>query len=219
MCIKAVDMSRMYFLLTAPVLLILILVMVLIRAQPYDDYDLRTVLLPTNCTMPCFMGIRPGVTTMEEAVQLLRASGWVAQVQDDPSTVGFNAITWTWNERRPAFIRADSQGLLLSHTDANMINIVDRIRVETTVPFGYAALLAQGEVAPITSGPNGSSKQAYLQITDYSRSMVISSIVPCPVTQRKFLDAPARIEFDRQGMLGSGADYIPTDFYCWRHLK
>ena len=46
---------------------------VVVRAQPFDDGGLRDQLLSPTCTVPCFLGIRPGVTTREEAILLLRA--------------------------------------------------------------------------------------------------------------------------------------------------
>lgn len=52
--------------------LLFTLCIALIRVQPYDDSELRAFLTPPEgCPAPCFMGIRPGVTTMEEAVAIL----------------------------------------------------------------------------------------------------------------------------------------------------
>jgi hypothetical protein len=55
---------------------------------------LRAFLLPTNdCTAPCFLGIRPGVTTQDEAVTLLRASSWAQDIE-----VHRDSIEWRWND-------------------------------------------------------------------------------------------------------------------------
>jgi hypothetical protein len=51
--------------------------LLLIHAQPYDDHELRDLLLPEDCPAPCFMGIRPGVTTEDEAIAIIRASEWI----------------------------------------------------------------------------------------------------------------------------------------------
>lgn len=52
----------------------------LIRAQPYDDSELRAFLTPPEgCPAPCFMGIRPGVTTVEEALDLLAKQSIVVE--------------------------------------------------------------------------------------------------------------------------------------------
>ena len=44
-------------------------VLLLIHAQPYDDHDLRQLLMPEGCPAPCFMGIRPGVTMVAEIIK------------------------------------------------------------------------------------------------------------------------------------------------------
>jgi hypothetical protein len=92
--------SRIYCKLTLLSFTVFAAVMLLIRAQPYDDHELRALLMPENCAMPCFMGIRPGVTTMDEAVKLLKVSGWVGEIQDFP-----NGLEWKWNGFQPAIFR------------------------------------------------------------------------------------------------------------------
>jgi hypothetical protein len=73
--------------------------LLLIHAQPYDDHELRELLLPEGCPMPCFMGIRPGVTTGDEALKLLRASKWVEGISGRSSELGI--ITWQWSNQNP----------------------------------------------------------------------------------------------------------------------
>jgi hypothetical protein len=59
-----------------------------IRAQPYDDSELRAFLLPPEgCAAPCFMGIRPGVTTGDEAIAILERTGWIAQMDVGNPTI------------------------------------------------------------------------------------------------------------------------------------
>ncbi len=71
----------------------------LIRFQSYDDSTLRTFLIPPNCPLPCFLGIRPGVTTTEEAIAILNAHPWVKAVHRPRQT-----ITWEWNGAQPAWM-------------------------------------------------------------------------------------------------------------------
>src|SRR5690606_25048567 len=80
----------MFRLLLRPILLLTLLAaltIVLIRAQPYDDSDLRAFLTPPEgCPAPCFMGIRPGVTTVEEAIAILEGHEWVTNLVVDLDT-------------------------------------------------------------------------------------------------------------------------------------
>ena len=75
------------------------IVLFLIRAQPYDVHELRELLLPVGCPAPCFMGIRPGMTTVDEAIGILKEHKWVEQV-----TVGEHAVVWLWNGVQPEFL-------------------------------------------------------------------------------------------------------------------
>src|SRR5215468_1742980 len=74
-------MLRFYTRLMVILLVLFATVPILAHAQPYDDHDLRKLLLPEGCPAPCFMGIRPGVTTTDEAVKLLEKSGWAEHIE------------------------------------------------------------------------------------------------------------------------------------------
>lgn len=68
----------MFRLLLRPVLMLILLAALpvfLIRAQPYDDSGLRAFLLPpAGCPAPCFLGIRPRLTTAQDAAVMLAAN-------------------------------------------------------------------------------------------------------------------------------------------------
>lgn len=49
--------------------LLLLMPILLIRARPYDSSMLRAALMPAGCAPPCFMGLRPGETTLKEAIR------------------------------------------------------------------------------------------------------------------------------------------------------
>ena len=67
-------MIRVYLTLASVLLGLLFAAAAVIRAQPYDDSELRAFLTPPEgCPAPCFMGIRPGVTTREEALTIFMA--------------------------------------------------------------------------------------------------------------------------------------------------
>ena len=102
--------------------LLWLLPILLIRAQPYHDSDLRASLAPPDgCSAPCFMGIRPGTTTTAEAIAILENHAWVAQVsapdpdmveRPDTGLVGSPVVRWRWSELRPAWIAPEPGGEL-----------------------------------------------------------------------------------------------------------
>ncbi|MAS36694.1 MAG: hypothetical protein CL610_22005 [Anaerolineaceae bacterium] len=81
----------------------------LIRGHPYHDDNVRAFLtVPDNCAVPCFMGIRPGITTVDEAIAILDEHAWVANVTVDlyanarylpPNLEG--VVTWDWSGLQP----------------------------------------------------------------------------------------------------------------------
>lgn len=111
----------------------------LIHAQPRDDSDLLTFLTPPNgCPMPCFMGIRPGAMTAEEAVAILDAHEWVGEVE-----VSLNDVTrrpdtllWNWSGSQPGFIQDTIFGNPYRGNLRVRDGIVSAIWIPTTVSLG-----------------------------------------------------------------------------------
>lgn len=64
-----------------PLLVLFTAVMVVIRAQPYDDAGLHNLLIPPEgCHVPCFLGVRLGETPLNEAVTTLETHDAVDEV-------------------------------------------------------------------------------------------------------------------------------------------
>jgi len=104
----------------------------LIRAQPYDDSELRAFLTPPEgCPVPCFMGIRPGVTTVHEAVAILEAHEWVEEI----SFPGSDSIVWRWNDLAPDMLDRNS-GNAAGHIRLNENNTVAVLAIPTRILFG-----------------------------------------------------------------------------------
>jgi hypothetical protein len=107
----------------------------LIRAQPYDDSELRVFLTPPDgCPIPCFLGIRPGVTALDGALAALRTHAWVEDVTFSAAEV----VHWTWNGQQPTgVVDAREGGFVLLGED----NIVSVIVLRTTIRFGDVWLM------------------------------------------------------------------------------
>lgn len=96
-------MTRPFLRLSLLLIILFAAALTIIRAQPYDDHQLRELLLPAGCPAPCFMGIQPGVTTVEEAVKILEASEWVEDYQLDGQI-----FTVRWNNNSPSWLANNS---------------------------------------------------------------------------------------------------------------
>ena len=102
----------------------------LIHAQPYEDHQLRQLLLE-GCPAPCFMGIRPGVTSQEEAEKVLNESKWVEKITFVSSTY----ISWTWSGQQPDWINQAFDGSLSLYND----RVID-VQFGTLLRFGNILL-------------------------------------------------------------------------------
>jgi hypothetical protein len=114
------------FLLRISILIAVLLALPIffIRAQPYDDSELRTLL---NCPTPCFIGIRPGVTTVQAAVQILEAQPSFAD------TVGLNPPYGVrFRANHPHGLIDDSVYSYLERRDG----IIQWFRVHTNMTLG-----------------------------------------------------------------------------------
>lgn len=107
---------------------ILLLPVLLIRAQTYDSDALTTFLSPADgCHAPCFLGIVPGQTTVEEAVHILQQHEWVADVIESNE---FNRIVVVWRPVPHPVIDTDALGRLRFAG-----GIIDSINIQTHVAF------------------------------------------------------------------------------------
>lgn len=98
-------MLQMIFRLACWLTTLALLPVLVIRTQGYDNSVLRPVLIPSGgCSMPCLMGIVPGGTRSDEALDLLNAHTWVDSVERGAT------VRWTWSGHQPAMIAPDSRG-------------------------------------------------------------------------------------------------------------
>lgn len=109
--------------------------LVLIRTQPYDDHAVRDLLLPEGCPAPCFMGIRPGVTGVDDALDRLRSSGWTSDIIRQPNSTW---IVVRWNEQAPTWFARDYGSYLALVVRGSL---VDEIHVQTRLELSNVELM------------------------------------------------------------------------------
>ncbi len=146
-------MRRFYLRLMLLGVVVFSATLLVIRAQPYDDHELRELLFPEGCPAPCFMGIRPGVTA-DEVVKLLEANKWIAKIDRESNKYG-DRIKWTWNNRIPRWINPTSEGEVL----------VANIRKESYVhTIRISSFLQLGAIYEVLGSPD----EEYLNFDGYS---------------------------------------------------
>ncbi len=151
----------------------------LIHTQPFDEATLKSVFIPDTCAMPCFMGIQPGLTTLDDAKEALQKHVWVGKLIWKPEG---NIFGWTWSGQQPALIDASQTGSLTPDAAGKL---VDRIMIPTTTSVGAVSLvfgrLSEFKVAVYGYGfPPGEPDVFYLtSYRDYPIS--VNGIIACPL--------------------------------------
>ncbi len=114
-----------------------------VRIQPHDAHirqELDQLLFSNDCAAPCFLGIRPFRTTVNEAVELLNKTGWVSDIIkiDKCCEPFFYDIIWSpqapsWLDRRwPSYFAAtpDERIIFVDIGVADSVHIVDLFRTD-----------------------------------------------------------------------------------------
>ncbi len=76
-------MTAFYLRLALLPFICITVVILAVRVQPHDEHiknDLHQLLFSNDCAAPCFLGIHPFKSTVNEAIALLDKSGWVNEV-------------------------------------------------------------------------------------------------------------------------------------------
>ncbi|MBI1278944.1 MAG: hypothetical protein GC179_12520 [Anaerolineaceae bacterium] len=168
-------------------------VLLMIRAQPYDDHELRELLLPEGCPAPCFMGIRPGVTTIDEAIEMLEKSGRIKIVAHDPiSDRDTSTLRLAWNRSQLKFIDVDFPLVLVfQNTEPKIITLV-AFRPQKTVTLGDFYLLL-GKPSRFNRNifltPSMGYDRYYLEVSHiYDDEMIkLSTSMGCPISLNQLL--------------------------------
>ena len=112
---------------------VLTLLMSAIFVFPYGD---ASGLLPLSsemdCVKLCFLNIRPGLTTLGEALEKLSGSEWVKHVRVDPIS---QLVGWDWTGLQPRAIDTTLPSVIEYHE-----NVVLRIHLLTRIPLGDVIL-------------------------------------------------------------------------------
>lgn len=170
-----------------PVALAFSLAITLVYLHPYANPDVAAFLTPpVGCEMPCWLGIRPGVTDLPAAVRLLEASPWVDHVYPPYDSInGF--VHWDWSPRFPLVDR-ESQGIIFARN-----GVVRSIELNTDIAFGDLWLVAG---AP-PMGTLAFSRESIFRYSAYPDiGLQVMNLVRCPAYARAFWDSDVDLKFN-----------------------
>jgi hypothetical protein len=157
-----------------PLLLFLSVTLALIRTQPYDDREWRDLLLPPDCPAPCFLGIRPGGTSVEEALRLLEHDQRVEQVTRRYDAYLYRPIVnWSWRNNIQHNAEADSNGFIYLLQDRKPV--VQALRANPGIAMGYLNLILGKPTCLITVVDPFAHNQSYYVLVYRERLLVVSA--------------------------------------------
>jgi hypothetical protein len=167
--------------------------LVVIRAQPYHDRELRRLLLPDACAAPCFLGIRPGVTPLSDALDLLRASQWVQTetIAYSEADYGGGAV-WSWNRQAAPLLGKRVSSLITRRS--NGVQVVELLHINTTIAIGDI-YLALGPTPYTGTGDTGMPNEGYVALFYRDQGLSIWSNVPCPTLNHTLWIEPVSVQF------------------------
>jgi hypothetical protein len=157
-------LTRLALVLMIPFALIVAILPRAFAALPFEN-DIRGLFgASESCSMPCWAGIRVGVTTRDQAEAILRAHPWVGTIFTTPAQ-----LSWRWNGAQPAIIDGARDGLIGLGG-----GVVQRLRIQTTIPYGalWLALGAPDDALLVRPA----SRYAAFQISLYDPDSVGASL-------------------------------------------
>lgn len=170
---------RWLLIFTVTITLLLTLPILLIRAQPYDGGHLGMFLGQSeHCRAPCLMGIRPGSTTLAQALAILRANNAIEHVQVENYYNG-QSVFWRWKEGEPDFrhyaFRTDSD------------NTVIRPVMPSSITLGEV-FLTLGEPAQVTAAISNEYQPRAIVMLAYPQraTYLLVGLDRCDIEQDQF---------------------------------
>lgn len=159
----------------------------LIRAQPYDDGGMRDFLFNSpGCEdytdEPCFMGIRPGVTTVDEAVSIFQRHEWVASVV----VMSDYRIKWEWSGRQPQAFTGSYDGHLQTGNETRIVESI-WLTLDTSLSASRLALGLPDIIAyPLVAHPDTGAYDTYY--LDLHTALQLHPYADCPTSYAELLD-------------------------------
>jgi hypothetical protein len=126
---------RTITLLTGTFILVIAWMIVL---APIETDPLLELIPDPDCSMPCFLGITPGVTFPDEALISLQNHPWIENVREREDIIG-----WSWSDQAPEALHSASSSYLEHYN-----GVVFRIHVFTTLPLNTAWEVLQDHFPP-----------------------------------------------------------------------
>lgn len=182
-------MTRFFLLFGLRTSLLFALFIGVLRAHSYDASALRAFLTPPDdCPMPCWQGIRPGVTNINDALHILEAHPWISEIQH-PEIPYDKRTYWNWNAEPSGVINNAVRGHGLPDWDNNAWSSIE---ISTVVPMGdFVLTLGKPDGLMILAIRSNSIAGGSAQVEKMMPVLVYRDL---GLMIYNFIDCPARMD-------------------------
>lgn len=169
---------------------------------------------PLGCSMPCWQGIQPNATPVDEAVALLSAMPYVQDVQVSP-----NMISWWWTNDRPEVYQQTGRSFD-GRMEVAMVNgtlRVTSIVLATNLQVGQLELsLGTPDSITLHTARAESARQGdgIVHVAHYG-DMSAFNVLHCPMSVDEFWTSPVFISFGQPNLSFNGETHEVTNLPNW----
>ena len=126
------------------------------------------------------MGIRPGLTTMEEALTMLKSNPWISDLRQDAGT-----IRWTWSDRSPAIVDRNHPGYAQHSNVPDELCCVGSVKFNARFTLGdLYLLLGDPPRTNLIRSPTATYVLVSISYTDQSIRLFTS--IGCPINKQHY---------------------------------
>lgn len=187
----------------------------LLRGVSSPNTDIQTLLTaPPDCAAPCWNGIQPAHTSVEDAVSLLAVDPSVADYQVTPGK-----ISWWWNGDQPALLSASGRAFH-GRMEFEQVDGEDRITsivLASAIALGDAQL-ALGDPDSITLHtvrPQDAAQRAGTVYVAHYDTLSVFAVLDCPMNVDDFWKSPVYIAFGTPALIFEGETFQSGSLPEW----
>ena len=194
------------------IVLLLVLAVGVIRAQPYHDAGLKD-LLNGACAPPCWQGIYPGVTTDEEALAIMQEFDLALNVGSrfERRT---GQVFWRWSADTATYLDLSSPHLPYVWLRNNVVSHI-------FLPGFYAyvdTFLALGSPEKVYIFTDPTFRSGYaIYVAAYPGDFYVTSLLLCEAKARDLWQAPTNIYIgtEPEYISAQAREYKQSELHGW----
>lgn len=207
-------------------------VLLAIAAIP-DANPARAFFGEDSCPMPCWQGIRPGVTLRTDAETILSTHPWLTLSPDvDIANVPYSGTydLWFWTAEFPYPIPINRPDI--AFTDG-VIGYLERRTADIPARVGGMEMttgLRLGDVWRMLGTPRSIASDGYIgipgqrlhQLRLYAfddLNIIVTAYQPCPITLKTLLESPVTLRLSPNPLPGYSAEPVMPTLYRLLRLR